>query len=333
MGGSSYGQSILLAELDTYRVEASGRLLSSDDGSAGFGISFNYNESPANAEGKAESDFLLFLVYDRGAFTVLRYLDGQTSKLYVPTKTRLFKSGESVDMAVEAVRGQLAFFINGVQVAALREDRLLSGGFGLFTTARSISRFDDFKVYAAAPEQPDSLRDDFSARQSLYVGEVNGVHYSYEDARYIIDTTGTEYAGLSPFPRQSRDVEFSVDVEQSGGVGRGGCGIYVRDQQAPSGAYNQFRLLVSGGWFAVEQSKDDLQVALSDWQESDAIKVGGINRLSVRAEGNQLTFYVNGRQVYQLRDESPGVGAYGLYAAEGIRAAFDNAQATPLPGQ
>jgi hypothetical protein len=80
----------------------------------------------------------------------------------------------------------------------------------------------------------------------------------------------------------------------------------------------------------VEQSRDDLQVALSDWQESAAIDRDSSNRISVRAQGNHLTFYINGQQVYELEDASPEVGSYGLYSAEGIRAAFDNAEATPL---
>ncbi len=45
--------------------------------------------------------------------------------------------------------------------------------------------------------------------------------------------------------------------------------LYVRDHKEPSGAYSQFRLLVSGGWFAVEQSKDDCR-----WHDG----LGGIRR-------------------------------------------------------
>jgi len=78
--GNAYGQSVLLEELDTYRVEVTGRMIQAGDNDSGFGLSFNYRERE-NEESPA-GDYLLFLVYDRASYTVLRYLAGNTTILY-----------------------------------------------------------------------------------------------------------------------------------------------------------------------------------------------------------------------------------------------------------
>lgn len=325
--GSSYGQSVLTEDLDNYRVEVSGRLLESQDSTGGgFGLSFNYRENSA-ANG---SDFLLFLVYDRGAYTVLRYFEGQTSVLLTPTKTKLFGPGTAVTLTVDSVKGQLSFYINGAEVGKLKEDRLVSGGMGMFATARSVARFDDFRIYATRPEEAAGFSDDFSETEQLYAGTWGEVTYSYDGGEYIIDTSQTQYIGLSPFPDSALDFVFEADVRLLAGDPVGGYGLYLRDWPNDEGGFNQFRFLVSGNWFAVEQSVDDKPLALAQWSQHSAVHEGGVNRIKVRAEGKELKFYVNGEQVYSYTDANPHSGAYGFFASAGLRVAFDNMSFLPL---
>lgn len=329
MQGTSYGQSILLGALTDYRVEATGWLESAAGSSQGFGISFNYAESEGDSD-PGGADFLLFLVYGRGAFTVLRYLDGETSVLLAPAKTKLFKPGDRVDLAVENHQGEAVCYLNGVEAGRVRDDRLTGGGFGLFCTAGSIARFDDFVVYAEAPAQHETQFEDFATPSPLYSGEIHGVVYSYDKERYVIDTLATDYAGLSPFPRRCRDFEFSADVDLLGGDSGGGIGFYLREYEEPAGWYNHYRFLVSGRWFGLEQSKDQHTSALADWRESAALKEGQANRLSLRAQGGRISFFINGAEVYTLDDADAHSGALGFYAAPGVKAAFDNAELTIL---
>lgn len=320
----SYGQSVLLESLATYRVEVTGQLAeTADPDGGGFGLSFNYTE------GEDGSDFLLLLVYDRGAFTVLRYLDGATSVVYSPTKTKLFNPGEEVRLTVDAAAGNITCYLNGGQVAELTEDRLQSGGFGLFATARSVAHFDGFSVYAATPEQP-GFSDDFSDEQQLYSGEFGGVQYRYENSTYVIDTSTTEYIGLSPFPEEALSFEFACDAELVSGDALGGYGIYLRDYATENTGFNQYRFLVSEGWFAVEKSEDDLPLALAEWMEHSAVREGEANRLKVRADGERLTFFVNGVEVYQHADTRPHAGSFGFYASSGIKVSFDNVSFSEL---
>ena len=368
--GSSYGQSVLVEDLDTYRLEVTGQLAqSSDSTGGGFGLSFNYREpqkvfitatgdvyhsagcpnlgesrieisrseaeqkglKPCSKCGGGSSDFLLFLVYDRGAYTVLRYLGGQTTVLLTPTKTKLFAPGSAVTLTVDAAKGQLRFFINGAEVGSLREDRLISGGMGMFATAKSVARFDDFRIYAARPPEEQGSSDDFAGDKVLYEGSWGEVNYGYDSGRYVIDTSQTQYIGLSPFPEPALNFELAVDVELLSGDPVGGFGMYLRDWPNDDGGFNQFRLLVSGDWFAVEQSADDRPLALAQWTQHGAVHRSSVNRLKVRADGGELTFFVNGEEVYHCTDASPHSGAYGFFASAGLRVAFDNVSFAPLP--
>lgn len=328
----SYGQSVLLEDLDTYRVEVTGQMLETDDPNrGGFGLSFNYQQQDGG------SDFLLFFVYDRGAFTVLRYLGGQSTVLLTPTKTRLFDSGDPATLMIDAAAGHFTCYINGGQVAELREDKLLSGGFGVFTFAGSVARFDDFRVFAEQPAA-DGFEDNFEGERWLYEGPLSEANCYYEAGCYVIDTSETEQIGLSPYPGDrpdfhfptALDFEFSADAEVLSGDPLSGYGIYVRDYASGDGGFNQFRFLVSGNWFAIEQSVDDLPLALAEWVQHSAVREQGVNRLKVRAEGSKLTFFVNGVEVYQHTDDNPHAGAYGFFVSGGIKVAFDNVVFTAL---
>ena len=339
---SAYGQSVLTEKLETYRVEATCQLKESKDpNGGGFGISFNYREA-SGGSAVSGSDFLLFLVYDRGAYSILRYLDGRTSVLYAPTKTKLFKAGEAVRLQVQVDKGQVHCFINGGEVAQIKEDTLLSGGFGLFATAQSKVDYDDFKVFtnqpAAAPQataSPSGFKDDFSGPKALYEGKYNQVSYSYAGGQYVIDTTKTKFIGLSPFPQPADNFELSADVNLLAGDAQGSYGLYFRDHQTPTKekpeAFSQFRFLVSGDWFAVEQSVEDRPLALSDWAQNAAVKKGAVNHLKVVADGGELTFFINGQQVYTFVDTSPHSGEFGLFASAGVKAGFDNVEFKKLP--
>jgi hypothetical protein len=323
-GGATYGQSVLLDNLSTYRAEVTGRLrTTADNDGGGFGLSFGYRERDGGG------NFLLLLAYDRGAFTVLRYVDGKTEQVHPPERTRLFESGDPVRITVEAEEGHYRCFLNGGQVAEFDEDELTRGGVGLFATAGSRVEFDDLRVFAELSE-PDGFTDDFEQQRRLFAGEYSEVGYRYEDGRYIIDTTGTAYIGLSPYPGEVQDFELAVQAELLEGEPLGGYGIYVRDHPAAGGGFNQYRFLVSGGWFAVEKSEGDMPLALAQWVEHPAVRDGGVNDLRVRAAGEELVFFVNGVEVYRHTDSAPQPGEFGLYAADGIAVAFDNLEFTEL---
>src|SRR5438093_1134420 len=56
---STYGQSVLMGDLDAYRVQATAQMTKAGDGSSGFGLTLNYR-----AHTGGSPDFVLFFVYD-----------------------------------------------------------------------------------------------------------------------------------------------------------------------------------------------------------------------------------------------------------------------------
>jgi len=251
-------------------------------------------------------------------------MEGRTQILAAPKPTKLFKRGESVLLGVDSIEGELAFYINGAEVSRLREADLTSGGVGMFATAGAVVRFDNFMVAADVPD-PGVSEYSFDTGTPLPEGEWSGISYGYEHGAYVIDTLGTDYVGLSPFDEQAFDFEFSVDAWLLEGDPLNGYGIYIRDFSNEDGGFNQFRFLVAGGWFAVERSEGERPLALTEWAKHPAINENGINRLKVIAVGGSIQFIVNGVEVWRGADPEPREGSFGLYAAGGLKAGFDNA--------
>jgi hypothetical protein len=267
---------------------------------------------------------MLFLVYDRGAFTVLRYNSGTTTVLIDPQPTELFEPGEEVLLTVDSRAGQLVFYINGGEVGSLREDNLVSGGVGMFATAGAVVRYDDF-IVAAQTSQQASVEYDFSVANPLFDGSWGGVSYGYSGNSYTIDTLGTEFVGLSPFPDEAFSFDFAVDVELVKGEPVNGYGIYIRDYSNDEDGFNQYRFLISGEWYAVERSTGQRPLALTEWAKHPAIRSSGTNRLRVIATGSRLRYFINGLEVWSGEDPQPGAGSFGLFAGGGLKVAYRNA--------
>jgi hypothetical protein len=124
-------------------------------------------------------------------------------------------------------------------------------------------------------------------------------------------------------------------MELLSGDALGSYGLYFRDRPTPTSAkpdaFTQFRFLINGDWFAVEQSVEDRPLALADWTQHPQVRKGSVNRLRVVADGGELEFYVNGQQVYTFVDTSPSSGEFGLFASAGVKVAFDNVEFKKLP--
>jgi hypothetical protein len=291
-------------------------VITDDDNGGGFGLAFNYRE------GEEHNDFMLFLVYNEGAFAVLRYLGGSTEVVTEPARTGLLKQLAMNTLAVEVADGSYTCMINGDAVASGADDTLTAGGVGLFGTARSITRFDDFQVFADPPPEP--MTDSFDGEIRLFDGRWDGVGFSYTGGQYVIDTTGSQVFGLAPFPTPAADHEFAADVQLTGGMAGGGYGLYARDRFDEQGNNTQLRFLVSGEWFCVEQTAAGVHGVLAEWQKHETIRPGGMNRLKVVLSGGDIAFFVNGVEVWRGTDPAPGAGEYGFIASEGIEVAFDN---------
>jgi hypothetical protein len=147
----------------------------------------------------------------------------------------------------------------------------------------------------------------------------------------------------------SREFE-ALNFDYSARIRRTGCsscamGIYVRGTPDPIDASGFWRsgysMVISNiGEYAVHNFNNGELTTLQDWTASSAInkgyssQSGGWNILRVVANGNSLTFYVNGTQVWTGNDPSPVVGRLGIlnFGYENWNLGqVDLAQAVPIP--
>jgi hypothetical protein len=116
------------------------------------------------------------------------------------------------------------------------------------------------------------------------------------------------------------DVVVTADFHKTGGPPGGGYGIIVRDQgPGPRDGLSQdgdFYVAEAGdrGEVGIWRRSADHWVDLVPWTPSDAVHPGGTtNELMLRAQGSQLTFVVNGRQVATVSDATLQSGRVGAF--------------------
>ncbi len=74
------------------------------------------------------------------------------------------------------------------------------------------------------------------------------------------------------------------------------------------------------------------EVTLVPWTQSGALRQGGsTNLLEVRAEGNQITLYANGKQLASVENDARLEGSIGVVAAEDGHAAASSLKVWRLP--
>jgi len=123
-------------------------------------------------------------------------------------------------------------------------------------------------------------------------------------------------------PVQSLEkVLVSATLRKTGGPPGGGYGVVVRDQGPdPRDGSNQvMRAYVfeagDQGEFGVWRRDGDRWVDLVPWTRSSAVRSGGSpNELTVRTDGNFMSFSINGVDVATVEDDSlPSDGKVGVF--------------------
>jgi len=327
-GAEDYGHSVLLHELASYELEAQGRLsggtpprvIGGQVTKAGWGLSFNYQESPAG-----EERFLLALVNPAERNFSLQRVDGSHfTNLLAPSVCEHIRSGDNV-LRVKVDAGRISAYVNGQPVGEVFETDLLSGGFGLYVTPGSVSEFEYLAVYTEAVPTA-VVEDDFGGTPARwFTGSQDGVDYSYASGEYVIDAVGSAMAGISLFAGEHAEFELEVSVRKLEGPDNAAYGVFFQDVPNEQGGYDQYRFLISNdGWFTVQRSFEDLPRALFQWAECGRLRKNAPNRLRVKLLPGKLGFYLNGYLVYDLQDMPAVAGKLGLYTAAGVKAAYDD---------
>jgi hypothetical protein len=173
--------------------------------------------------------------------------------------------------------------------------------------------------------------EDFSAPGAWKLESDAAARVTVEGGALRISVLAPNQLAWASAGKDLRDFHLTVEASQVAGPDDNEYGVLVR-MQDPRHFY---AFSVSGdGYFLVSRFVDGVRQPLgADWTPSDAVHPGtGKNILEVVAQGNRLTFVVNGQQLVQVEDDRFSHGDVGLYAGSfyegGVEVQFDNLRVT-----
>ncbi|HKR61955.1 MAG TPA: hypothetical protein VJS64_19870 [Pyrinomonadaceae bacterium] len=179
--------------------------------------------------------------------------------------------------------------------------------------------------------QPASLADDFASEKwrtgTFQFGDIwyadDEFHMRAKEKMYLV-----MYAPNPDYTTESARVR--VTARSVDGVSpASGYGLIVHGEKSADNSLEDYALLIYTGsepQYQVVLHKNNLQKTLVPWTKSSIIRSGtNPNQLEIRTQGDELSFYVNGRYLTRITDtENNKRGVAGLYTSETGEVAFDD---------
>lgn len=183
--------------------------------------------------------------------------------------------------------------------------------------------------------QPSALSDDFASEKwrtgKFEFGEIwyadDEFHMRAKEKMYLV-----MYAPNSDYTTENARVR--VTARSVDGVSpASGYGLIVHGEKAADGSLEDYALLIYTGsepQYQIVLHKNGQQKTLVPWTKSSIIRSGtSPNQLEIRSQGDDLSFYVNGRYLTRVADtENNKRGVAGLYTSETSEVAFDDLEIT-----
>jgi len=228
----------------------------------------------------------------------------------------------------------LSFSVNDVELATVKDDRLLSGDIGLAagTSDRGGARVQFDNLVVRAPEydgDPDVLfADAFDDNTSGWARGINSDYrQGYYAGHYFIEAKTSDQE-LYTTSKQSFDaVRIDVDTRVEQGATDSSWGVLCRYQDIKN--HYGFEISEDGYYIAWRYEDDELKI-LSEWKRSDVIERGkdARNHLTVYCLEDTLQMFVNGKELLKIEDADVQSGKVGLvssvYDTPGSLINFDN---------
>jgi len=162
-----------------------------------------------------------------------------------------------------------------------------------------------------------------------YTGETDSRRIWLEGGAYhmLVKEVGLSVLAWRQQVGPFADFQLDLDTEQLGGPDNNGYGVNFRMVDGD----NYYRFRISGdGYARFDKRVAGAIVVVRPWEAIAAIHQGNAaNHLTIVADGSELTFFVNGTEVYSLVDTDFAAGHVGLsgivFEAPGqAHIAFDN---------
>jgi hypothetical protein len=182
-------------------------------------------------------------------------------------------------------------------------------------------------------EWPVAMSESFNVENANWpVGEINSEFVKGTVAvvggKYYIKLTAKKPVYWYSFPEMENllDVYATVKVDQIAGAKTAEYGLIVRGSESAQYFFS-VSAIQQGYEFIKFSGEGDSTLTL--WTHSSRILIGEPNRLGVKAQGSDFTFFINGAQVDDAFDagNTPGQVGIGILlykAGDTIEMTFDN---------
>ncbi len=162
--------------------------------------------------------------------------------------------------------------------------------------------------------EPDFF-DDFSTGESWPLYSDDHVAFNVKESNLVMTAINPDkYNGwMLTWPVISDYyLEMSTKTQQCSG--KDAYGNMVRAVKTDQGYIGYLYTISCDGYYSLRRWDGERYVSLVDWTPSDQINAGAnqTNRIGLMLNGNQYTFYANGKQIGQYQDDSHREGRFGV---------------------
>ena len=178
---------------------------------------------------------------------------------------------------------------------------------------------------------PPVINDDFSEAK-WGTGNFTFGDIRYENEEYRMQSKEKTYIVMYAPTNDYNTENATVSVTArsvDGTPASSGFGLITHGEKAQSGGLEDYALLIYTGTdpqYEIIKHKAGTQTTVVAWTKSKVIRSGtSPNQLEIRAQGLELTFYINGQYVDRITDtENFRRGVAGLYTSGTTEVAFDD---------
>jgi hypothetical protein len=282
----------------------------------GYGLTFR---------GNADNDGLYVFKIEDDSYLVNLLADGEWYTLVDYTPMPAINVGGPNQLMIEAIGPMLTFYINGEEATSIEDDSLQTGSVGMALELNKVGdsvtvEFDNLMVYALSDEELAGISNVLF--EEYFDSDINGWatgefedEYSQneitiEDGTYTLGVTAKKPTYIEKVLPNQKFSDFVLTLETT------------PHDIAEHYAYGvAFRENPDADTYTFEIRNDGLYVVfvydgewrkLKDWSGAKAIKPGETNELKVIANGESLTFFVNGEELTTIKDDTLAEGQIGL---------------------
>jgi hypothetical protein len=157
--------------------------------------------------------------------------------------------------------------------------------------------------------------DDFSSGESWPLYTDDHVSFQVKDSDLVMTAFNPDkYNGwMLTWPVIS-DYYLEMTTKTQQCSGKDTYGNMVRAVKTDQGYIGYLYNISCDGHYSLRRWNGEQYVSLVDWTPSDQINSGSnqTNRLGLMLDGNQFTFYANGKQIGQFQDDTHREGRFGV---------------------